>query len=198
MKDGALRLQDMDSITLLESRSTIELGTTGLRTWRAAFRLADWLLGNPEIVRGSRVLELGSGTGFLGVLIGQLQLKAGSVGTVLMTDCNTAVLDRCMSNVRLESNQLQSHGNIEVKPLDWFDCLDGSPQRDHARAFFYAAKSDVIVGTDLVYDPEIIPALSATLDLALNASIAGGVAPVAYMALNARRDTTFNDFVTSC
>lgn len=34
------------SITLMESRTTIEAGTTGLRTWDASFLLADWLLEN--------------------------------------------------------------------------------------------------------------------------------------------------------
>ena len=36
------------SITLFESRTTIESGTTGLRTWRASFLLAQFLIQNPS------------------------------------------------------------------------------------------------------------------------------------------------------
>jgi len=34
-------------VTLLESRTMIESGTTGLRTWRASFVLADYLIAHP-------------------------------------------------------------------------------------------------------------------------------------------------------
>lgn len=32
--------------TLLESHTLIEAGTTGLRTWNASFKFADWLVSN--------------------------------------------------------------------------------------------------------------------------------------------------------
>ena len=37
------------SVTLFESRTTIESGTTGLRTWRAGFVLAQFLIQNPSM-----------------------------------------------------------------------------------------------------------------------------------------------------
>lgn len=37
-----------ETITLLESRSTIEAGTTGLRTWRASLALAQYLIQHPR------------------------------------------------------------------------------------------------------------------------------------------------------
>ena len=36
------------SVTLFESRTTIESGTTGLRTWRASFVLAQLLIRDPS------------------------------------------------------------------------------------------------------------------------------------------------------
>lgn len=36
-----------ETITLLESRTTIEAGTTGLRTWRASLVLAQYLIQHP-------------------------------------------------------------------------------------------------------------------------------------------------------
>ena len=38
-------------VTLLESRTTIEQGTTGLRTWPAAYALATWLGKHPGLLR---------------------------------------------------------------------------------------------------------------------------------------------------
>src|SRR6267142_2265748 len=51
--DSSLSTDDMSSIeyhsvTLFESRTTIESGTTGLRTWRASFVLAQFLIQNPS------------------------------------------------------------------------------------------------------------------------------------------------------
>lgn len=40
-------IPDHVTTTLLESRTTIEAGTTGLRTWRASFVLARYLIAHP-------------------------------------------------------------------------------------------------------------------------------------------------------
>jgi hypothetical protein len=40
-------LEEYRMITLLESRTTIEGGTTGLRTWLASFVLSQYLISNP-------------------------------------------------------------------------------------------------------------------------------------------------------
>lgn len=37
----------LEKLVLLESRTTIEAGTTGLRTWRASLMLGEWLLEHP-------------------------------------------------------------------------------------------------------------------------------------------------------
>ncbi|KAJ4302470.1 hypothetical protein N0V88_002615 [Collariella sp. IMI 366227] len=56
-------------ITILESRSLISAaGTTGLRTWEAALHLGQYLCKNPSLVENKRILELGTGTGYLAVL----------------------------------------------------------------------------------------------------------------------------------
>lgn len=44
---GPTVLPDYMTTTLLESRTTIESGTTGLRTWRASFVLAQYLIAHP-------------------------------------------------------------------------------------------------------------------------------------------------------
>lgn len=60
-------------ITLLEARTTIEAGTTGLRTWKAAFSFAEWLLHYP----GEDLVTLRQ---WLGVLTGGVRDRPGKVG----------------------------------------------------------------------------------------------------------------------
>lgn len=119
-------------ITLLESRMTIEQGTTGLRTWPAAHALAAWLGKHPgwllpfsfairsltilyylvERVRGKRVLELGSGVGYLGLVIAAIQLdttpnQENPESSIWLTDVNNVVLSRCRDNLNLSCSTLR-------------------------------------------------------------------------------------------
>jgi hypothetical protein len=58
-------------------------------------------------VNTANVLELGSGTGFIGILVASLQLHAAmppfdrQMPSVYLTDVNSTVLVRCQNNVRL-------------------------------------------------------------------------------------------------
>ncbi|KAG9022517.1 hypothetical protein FRB95_014671 [Tulasnella sp. JGI-2019a] len=182
------------SITLLESRTTIEAGTTGLRTWQASFVLADWLVANQDVLKHKRVLELGSGAGFLGILVGQLQLEAQLGGSLVMTDVHSEVLERCARNLKLDCNGLAAHPSISLKSYDWFDSLLGSSMRSAAAERLIEGNPDLIIGTDLVYDPSIVPALCATLKLVLSASDHAE----ALLALTVRRAETIVEFMTTC
>ena len=120
-------------VTLLESRTTIEQGTTGLRTWPAAYALAAWLGKYPglprpfifpfrclttlyyliERVLGKRVLELGSGVGYLGLVIAAIQLNGtpnqeGPESSIWLTDVNKIVLSRCRDNLNLPCSASQT------------------------------------------------------------------------------------------
>ena len=60
-----------------------------------------------DLVDTANALELGSGTGFIGVLVASLQLHASippfdrKIPSVYLTDVNSTVLLRCQNNVRL-------------------------------------------------------------------------------------------------
>lgn len=47
---GSIDRNSPERITLLESRTTIESGTTGLRTWHASFVLASYLIANAGMI----------------------------------------------------------------------------------------------------------------------------------------------------
>lgn len=90
--------------------------------------LAEWLINHPgalrvpfvesptdfktpskEIVHGQRVLELGSGIGFLGIIIASLQQSSTtdllSSSHLFMTDANESVLERCRDNIALSPSK---------------------------------------------------------------------------------------------
>lgn len=50
MRRPPLGVKEDDRVTLLESRTTIEAGTTGMRTWQASLMLGEWLLCNPGML----------------------------------------------------------------------------------------------------------------------------------------------------
>ncbi|KAG5220959.1 Protein-lysine N-methyltransferase EFM [Salix suchowensis] len=137
-------------VTVMESRTTIERGTTGLRTWLASFVLAHYLTLNPDLVIGKCVLELGSGTGFLGIVIAAIQ--GSSPGTLWLTDVKESVLNRCHENVQLQCNLSSSKTNIQYVPLDWFDAIDSSRRTRVEELFENSIQPDIILGADLVRD----------------------------------------------
>ncbi|KAJ1301496.1 hypothetical protein OPQ81_008752 [Rhizoctonia solani] len=184
--------QDYRPLTIRESRTTIERGTTGLRTWRASLDLSEWILQNHDIISSARVLELGSGVGLLGLLVATLQqlarpTDAKQTSCIYLTDVDDEVLARCKSNIRLPCNMLVDSSNVHID-------------------------AEVILAADVVYDPSIIPPLTRTLRLALERPLpvtqssrdgANNIQALhhlqrrAYIALTLRREQTFAEFLAS-
>ncbi|KAG2155674.1 hypothetical protein DEU56DRAFT_724194 [Suillus clintonianus] len=197
---GSANQNSHESITLLESRTTIESGTTGLRTWCASFVLASYLIANPEMIHDQTVLELGCGTGFLGIVVATLQQKLNechqshhqSLPAVLLTDVNSGVLSRCRDNIRLRCNQSSNHQNISFSTLDWFDSLSLPLSENAATAFLSKASAGVVIGADIVFDPSLVLPLVATLRLALSFESTR----MAVVALTVRNEQTLTHFVT--
>ncbi|GBE77547.1 Protein-lysine N-methyltransferase EFM3 [Sparassis crispa] len=192
----------LDRVTVLESRTVIESGTTGLRTWLASYVLAHYLILHRALVQGRRVLELGSGTGLLGLVIAALQQHPGQrelapPSTLWLTDVNSAVLQRCQDNIRLPCNSSSRHPNLKCRLLDWTDAVDPLT-RPSVQTSLAEMDLDVVAGADLVYDPSIIPALLETLHLALESRSTPPPAPqsraVAFVALTVRNKETFARF----
>ncbi|TFK86583.1 hypothetical protein K466DRAFT_492516 [Polyporus arcularius HHB13444] len=183
------------SATLLESRTTIEAGTTGFRTWSASLVLAQYILQHPGLIAGRRVLELGCGVGFLGVVAASVQLEGrdSESASLWLTDVNEPVLQRCKVNLSLPCNDSHHHSNVKTEVLDWSDAVDPS-RSPSVPAFFSEALPDVILGADLVYEPSIIPMLVSVLKVALMPRVEQHE-PVAYIALTVRNEDTISGFL---
>ncbi|KAJ6520354.1 hypothetical protein C8R45DRAFT_1086224 [Mycena sanguinolenta] len=198
-KSTLVDLDEYQITTLLESRTMIEGGTTGLRTWLASLILAQYLILNPVLVRRKRILELGAGVGFLGSVVASLQLldhrsDSSSPGTLWMSDINDSVLSRCCDNVHLPCNLSSSHPDTNCCFLDWSAALDPDGIEPVTSLLNDQIDPDVILGADIVFDPDLIPPLVAVLSLTLRANTRPRSAVI---ALTTRNPTTMDKFTNA-
>ncbi|CAE8608993.1 unnamed protein product [Polarella glacialis] len=124
--------------------------TSGAAVWAGSVSLAEELLARPELVAGTRVLELGCGVGVAG-------LAAAVVGaaSVVLTDGNPSVLALCRRNIEANRGKLGA-GTCECVTLEWGEV--------HAAAALAAAhRPEVVIGADVGYDPSSQDALARTL-----------------------------------
>ncbi|ATY66297.1 Methyltransferase-16, putative [Cordyceps militaris] len=174
------------TLTLLENRTLISAGgTTGLRTWEAALHLGQFLCERPALVRGKRVLELGTGTGYLSLLCAR---HLGS-SHVVASDGSDDVLGNLPNNFFLNGLQ-DASAQIAAMKLIWGHALVGGEELrwNGGRAV------DVVLGADITYDDNVIPSLVATLvDIfALYPSVE------VYIAATKRNHATFEVFLDTC
>lgn len=134
--------------------------TTGGHVWDAARHLLRFLEGRPELLASMQsVLELGAGTGWLGMTL------ARNVPT-LQRVCLTEMLDGgafawLQHNVAQNATALPL-GAVETLPCDWLwfresasdgdECSGDAAPVAHARAALLSSRFDMVVGSDLVYD----------------------------------------------
>jgi len=125
----------------------------GLRPWEAAFKLADYVVASKEIFAGQRVLELGSGVGFTGLVAAQCTCA----DTICMTDYAPEVLANLRYNIALnqqktvdDQENFSGTKNVQVESLDWNCPKDSVISLD---------EWDIILAADIFYDREQIPKL---------------------------------------
>ncbi|XP_066513265.1 protein N-lysine methyltransferase METTL21A-like [Hoplias malabaricus] len=114
--------------------------------WDAAVVLCMYLeLGHVDL-KGKTVIELGAGTGLVGIVAALLGAK------VKITDRKPA-LEFLSANVR-ENIPLDLQGAVQVSELTWGEGLELYPSGGY----------DLILGADIVYLEETFPALLRTLE----------------------------------
>ncbi|ORX40376.1 hypothetical protein BCR36DRAFT_190379 [Piromyces finnis] len=136
-----------NTLRILEDKSMISKGTTGLRTWEASLRLSEYFIQNPKLCKGKNIIELGAGIGFLSLICAKLGAKS-----IISTDVNLNVIQRLYTNI--ESNKpslIEENLTIpKVKKLDWNEkVLDINAYGD----------LNLIICADVIYNPENIEPL---------------------------------------
>lgn len=117
-------LHDMEWAQDAEVEST-PLSTTGGHTWAAARRLATYLSAAPAELGlqhpGIRVLELGAGTGWLGVTVAR-NLPAAALVCLTEQEGGLGWLNH---NVQLNATRGLPLGHVRVQACDWQEYGDG-------------------------------------------------------------------------
>ena len=161
----SVRAYDVDGglSPALRLRVADEIGggnETGGRVWPAALGLGAYLLALEEhsrsLLRGRRVaLELGAGPGLPGLLLARM---GESIERVVLTDALPATLDNLRRNVaQLEPPHA---ARCHVAALDWHQPV-ATTARSHGQLSEHGV--DLILAADVVYDPELVEPLLATI-----------------------------------
>ena len=129
---------------------------THAMAWPAGLELAKCLSSLPsdtkEYIRQCEtVLELGSGTGLVGLALAANKDYSCLSKTILLSDCSSA-MPLLKYNVQKNQHLLSPNVHIETQELNWGDNKDQD-----------ITKYDLIVGSDLLYNAKMIPSLVSTL-----------------------------------
>ncbi|CAB4069555.1 EEF2KMT [Lepeophtheirus salmonis] len=177
-------------VTLLEeNKSIFGHGTTGLTSWQGALMLTDWFVINNKILKGKRIIELGSGVGLLGI---HLLKTCPDILEYTFTDTHHNVLNFLNYNIHLNLTQTPTYYRIQkdnpekdsvsLRKLDW---NTGLPK-------YNLREFDVILGSDIVYERSLIPPLVGVLKTAMDIDSKRR----AYIACTERSQTTLDIFET--
>ncbi|KAI1198136.1 hypothetical protein F5X97DRAFT_153937 [Nemania serpens] len=143
----------------LAGRDDTDHTDVGLQSWGAAFVFTELMCATPTRLNltpnalGSapRIIELGAGTGLVGIALHKILPRLGvSAPTIIATDFHPAVLKNLQANIARNLPAPDRHEDpgspsICAAPLNW-ETPDLSPSLDR--------RADVLVATDVVYDPE--------------------------------------------
>lgn len=116
----------------------------GGMVWDAAFIVGRFLAKNKDIVfkNVNSIIELGSGTGLVGIAV-----------ALMFPDIHITITDHRSHLSLIETNvQCNNLKNVTVRELDWF-----KPEN--------IGKFDLVIGSDLVYDPDLFEPLLNAIDI---------------------------------
>jgi len=143
---------------------------SGQKVWCGSLGIAEYLLGKPETVTGKTVIELGAGTGILGMLTKRMGAKK-----VLLTDHDQRSLDH------MEVDCARNAVEAEVVKLDWFQpslplCTEGDGDDEDEEE-----GGVVVIAGDVIYKSALVQPFMATVSLLLHAYRGRGAGAELYL-----------------
>ncbi|KAL9265070.1 tRNA N(3)-methylcytidine methyltransferase METTL6-like protein [Drosera capensis] len=137
--------------------------STGLMLWESARFISSILVGNPSILEGKRVLELGCGSAGICSII-----AARSADLVVATDGDARAPELLCRNIA--SNILSPYRDkLHQRALEW-----GNPDHIDNIKTMNDEGFDLIIGTDVTYVSEAIVPLFATAQSLISSDKADG------------------------
>ncbi|KAI0191028.1 putative methyltransferase-domain-containing protein [Xylaria flabelliformis] len=140
----------------LAGRDDTDHTDVGLQSWGAAFIFTELMCAAParlnftkqSLGSAPRIIELGAGTGLVGIALGKILPRLGvSTPSIIATDFHPTVLANLQANINknFSISTREKSVSIQAAPLDWETPDLSSPLDEQA---------DVLVATDVIYDPE--------------------------------------------
>ena len=168
------------SLRTVAAASDVSGATAGVGVWASAPELITWLSEAPEapiegamttrreLYADKAVLELGSGTGYVGIALATL-----GASRVCLTDLpqKLPLLKRS-----LEANP-DIAGEMDARILAWGTTGD---------AYVDGSSFDLLVASDVTYDADLVPPLAHSLASLMKCSYDAGRSPQALLALPQR------------
>lgn len=198
------------SIRMRENSSAlIAGGSTACKTWEASLRLASWLLHPVQrdtlVHSGARILELGSGTGLVSALVTMLQRQDPALAdgathrqpVIFATDLPDVVTTKLQSLIHHNRSSLGEASNLRLYDLDWIECHDRIKEQSGPVQPLDHMAPTLILGADIVFDPDICPALVSVIKYALQAGARSNAqaAPQAIISSTVRNASTYSRFL---
>eukprot|EP00435_Cladocopium_sp_Y103_P041945 s2074_g11.t1 len=144
--DGLLQYSWRDRLTIVSDPRGVLARGTGTSMWAAGEVLSDYLADNEHLCRGATCLEVGAGTGVVGLTAAYFGAKL-----VVLTDVARQI-------PLLQRNATANDaGEVHVKELDW------TKAEQRAGLQPWKGSWSLIVGSDVGYDPDLFEPLLQTL-----------------------------------
>ena len=130
-----------------------EFSQVGLALWPAGFAIADWVLQHRDALKGSSIVELGSGVGLTGIVAAEV---CSDTRRIVMTD----YLPTVNANARENIAGAGFADRVSVDELDWVAVQN---REEKALSLIKDYDTTCLLAADVVYDISVVPALSDTL-----------------------------------
>ncbi|KAJ0464444.1 putative lysine methyltransferase, S-adenosyl-L-methionine-dependent methyltransferase [Helianthus annuus] len=127
-------------------------GDTGCSIWPSSLFLSEFILSCPELFSMKSCFELGSGVGLVGICLAHVKPSK-----VVLSDGDLSTLANLKVNLELNHMNIQSLSSESEDPCE-VKCLH-LPWESAVESDLQDLMPDIVLGADVIYDPQCIPHL---------------------------------------
>ncbi|CAI5703880.1 unnamed protein product [Peronospora effusa] len=172
-----------NSSVIVTCRVASVFNEVGLKLWEAGWLLAEYVIAHKSEFYDRKVLELGAGVGFTGMVVACVCRSS----RVVLTDYAPTVMQNLRYNVEINSHKFICP--VEVQTLDWETWQPTDHEDEHP---------NILLAGDCAYDVEAFPALMHALQAFFGKgeeSTYQQPQRVAIFAATIRNQKTFQEFL---